>query len=325
MSVAMRAGKAMERREAGSFTVTGPGPGNRGDRLRRLRAFCHAARLGGISRAAEHVGSSQAAVSVHVRKLEEEVGVALFERHGPRITLTRAGRRLYEQAMALVVRMDRLPDTFAEEHYGVCEGVLTIGAGQTSAAYLLPEYVERYRERWPETGIEVRTASGERRLDWLRGCEIDLVVASVDVAPDDVDFRPVHASRFVLVTAADHALAGRTSVDIGEAAAYPFVGHSRRRYAGRLAETLFRLHGVTPEIVVEVDGWGAITNYVSEGVGIALVPDLCLTEHDRLWRIAFEGAVPPRRYGVMTRRDTHLPLAVRRFLSVMAPVLSATP
>ena len=297
----------------------------RGDRLKQLRAFCHAARLGSISRAAEHIMSSQPAVSLQVRVLEQELGVALFERRGPRIVLTRAGESLYERAMPLVVGIDRLPGTFAEDHYGVVEDVLTIGAGQTSAAYLLPEYVERFRERWPDFAIEIRTASGEQRLRWLRGYEVDLVVASVDVAPRDVDFHPVRASQFVLITPADHALGGRTSVGIEEAAAYPFVGHRRTRYVGRLAEILFRIHGVVPDVVVEVDGWGVITNYVAAGVGIAFVPDLCLNERDRLWRIPFEGAVPPRRYGAMIRRDAQLALPARRFLGVMVPGLSRAP
>ena len=269
--------------------------------------------------------SSQPVVSVQIRVLERELGVALFVRRGPRILLTHAGKRLYERAMPLVAGMDRLPDTFAERHHDVVEDVLTIAAGQTSAAYLLPEYVERFREDWPDIGIEIRTASGEQRLRWLRGYEVDLVVGSVDVAPRDVRFHPVRASQFVLITAADPALGGRTSVGIEEAAAHPFVGHSRTRYVGRLAEIALRLHGVAPEIVVEVDGWGVITNYVAAGVGIALVPDLCLNEHDRLWRIPFEGVVPPRRYGAMTRRDAQLTLPARRFLSVMVPELSGTP
>ena len=298
---------------------------HRGDRLKQLRAFCHTARLGGVSRAAEHITSSQPAVSAQIRVLEQELGVALFLRRGPRILLTHAGKRLYERAMPHVVAMDRIPRTFAERHHGVVDDVLTIGAGQTSAAYLLPEYVARFREDWPDIAIEIRTASGEQRLRWLRDYEVDLVVGSMDVAPCDVRFHPVRTSQFVVVTAADHALAGRTSVGIEEAAAYPFVGHSRTRYVGRLAEIVLRLHGVAPEIVVEVDGWGVIANYVAAGVGIAFVPDLCLSDHDRLWQIPFEGVVPPRRYGAMTRRDARLTLPARRFLSVMVPEHSGTP
>ena len=58
---------------------------------------------------------------------------------------------------------------------------------------------------------------------------------------------------------------------------------------------------------------------MSRRLGISFVPDLCLTEHDGLWRISFAGAVPPRRYGAITRRDGFLPLAARRFLCIMAP------
>ena len=83
--------------------------------------------------------SSQPAVSLQVRTLEEELGVLLFERRGPRITLTRVGESLYQLAMPLVEGMDRLPNTFAEKHHGVVADVLRIGAGQTSAgSYLLP-------------------------------------------------------------------------------------------------------------------------------------------------------------------------------------------
>lgn len=299
-----------------------PGAGAGGDRLKRLRAFCHVARLGGITRAAEHLETSQPAVSVQVRKLEEEVGMALLERRGPRLSLTRAGERLYAQAMAVVAEVDRLGDTFAEAHHGQCADTLTIAAGQTSAAYLLPAYVERFRERWPEVRVEVRTASGERRLRWLRDWEVDLVVGSLDVAPPDVEFHPVLASRLVLITPAGHALAGRASVGFEEAAAYPIIAHGRTRYVTRLAETMLALHGVAPEIVVEVDGWGVITNYVAAGVGVAFVPDLCLSGHDRVCRVPFSDPVPARRYGTLTRRDGTVALAVRRFLSVMVPALS---
>ena len=290
----------------------------RSDQLGQIRAFCQVARLGNVTRAAEYVRSSQPAVSLKVRSLEEALGVELFERRGPRISLTRAGDALYARAMPLVERIDRLPDTFAERHHGAADDVLAVGAGQTSAAYLLPRYVERFRKRWPGVRIEIRTGTGEQRLAWLRGYELDLVVGAMDVAPDDVDFHPVLASELVLITAQDHALAGRASVGIEEAAAYPFVGHRAALYVGQVAEIMFRLRGVAPELVVEVDGWGVITNYVAAGVGISIVPELCLTEHDGLWRIPFANVLPPRRYGAMTRRDGMLRITARRFLETMA-------
>lgn len=294
---------------------------HRGDRLKQLRAFCQAARLGSISRAAEHVLSSQPAVSLQVRTLEEELGVLLFQRRGPRISLTRAGESLYQLAMPLVEGMDRLPDIFAEQHHGVVADVLRIGAGQMSAGFLLPRYLERFQEQYPGVRIEVRTGTGRQRLGWLRDYELDLIVAAMDIPPPDVEFHPLYTSEIMLITPEDHPLAGRNSVTFREAATYPFVGHPSTRHVGQVAEIILRLRGVVADVVVEVDGWGVITNYVAAGIGISFVPELCLTDHDPLWRISFKGRIPEWRYGAVTRRDRLMTLAASRFLRMMIPDL----
>ena len=282
-----------------------------------LRAFCHTARLGSVTGAASHIRVSQPSVSSQLRKLEEKLEVALFLRRGPRITLTRAGERLYALAMPLVEGMDRLADTFAERWHGIVADALRIGAGETSAAYLLPRFVERFRARWPEVRIEVRIGTGERRLEWLRGYELDLVVASMDAVPPDLEFHPVHTSRFVLIVPADHALAGRQSVTLVEAEAYPFVGRRGTRHVGQTPQITMGLRRLTTKSVVEVDGWGAIADHVAAGVGIAFVPDLCLIGREGLRLIPLVEEGPPRRYGAVTRRDGLMGLAAGRFLGVM--------
>ena len=290
---------------------------HRRDRLRQLRAFCHAARLGSISRAAERTLTSQPAVSTLVRTLEEELGVQLFKRHGPRIYLTRLGRVLYERAMPLVHGMDRLPDMFAEEHRGDVGDTIRIGAGRTSAAYLLPEYLERFRAQCPVTRIEIRTGSGQQRIEWLRNYELDLVIAAADIPPADVDFHPVFTSEPVLITAEDHALARRESVTVEDIAAYPFIGHASTNYIRQVSEVILRLHGVAADVVVEVDDWGVIASYVAAGVGISVVPEFFVSGYDRIERISLKGVIPPRRYGAMTRRDESLRVADRRLLGLL--------
>ena len=293
------------------------------DRLKQLRAFCRTARLGGISRAAEWLASSQPAVSLQVRTLEEELGVTLFERRGPNITLTRIGENLYRLAMPLVEGMDRLPGTFAERHHGVVSDHLRIGAGETSAAYLLPEYLKRFRERYPGIRVEVKTGSGQQRLDWLRHYELDITIAALDAPSPDVVCHLVSTSDFLLVTPLDHPLAGRETVTLAETAPYPFVGHGSRHYIRRIAEMAMRLSspGSNPDVVVEVDGWDAIMCYVAAGVGISVVPELCLTkQRHQVWTASFEGALPlPRRYGAIMRRDGLIAMAAYNFLRIMVP------
>ena len=296
----------------------------KGDRLKQLRAFCQTARLGSLSRAAEQLTSSQPAVSLQVSALEEELGLSLFDRRGPNMILTRVGESLYQLAMPLVQGMDRLPDTFAEQHHGVFTDILRVGAGQLSAAYLLPAYLKQFQQQCPGTRIEVRTGSGRQRLHWLRAYEIDLVVAAMDVPRSDLEFHPILASDPVLITPEDHPLAGRTSVTMEEIAAYPIVGHASTHYIRQIMETILRLQGVAPDVVVEVDGWGVLTNYVAAGIGVSFVPELCLTEQHRLWRIPVKGILPQRKYGAITRRDGLLALAARRFLRIMVPEESET-
>ena len=292
-------------------------PSARGDRLKQLRAFCHAARLGSITRAAEYIFSSQPAVSQQVRALEEELAVTLFERNGPRISLSPAGRQLYEAAMPVVAGMDRLPRTFAEQHRGDISGELHLAAGRATAAYVVPEYLRRFREHHPAIRVNLRTGSGRERLDWLRAYEVDIVFGATDVAPSDLDFHFMFPSRFFLITSEGHPLAGRESVEVAEAAGYPLVMPAPGSYARQVGDMVVRQHGLTVDTVVEVDGWSAIKRYVEAGIGISAVPDVCLTDRDRVWRIPFDRYIPDRRYGVLMRRDRTPSLAARRFIRIM--------
>lgn len=84
------------------------------NRLKQPRAFCHAARTGSISAAAQALFLSQPSVSLRAQSLERELGTVLFERRGPQIKLTPEGKQLYELARPLIEGMDKLPETFAE-------------------------------------------------------------------------------------------------------------------------------------------------------------------------------------------------------------------
>ena len=281
------------------------------DLLKQLRAFCYAARLGSVTKAAERVLSSQPAVSLQIRSLEEHIGVALFDRNGPRIALTPAGRSLCERALPLVEGLDRLPDAFAEAFEGRV-GTLNVGASETTASFLLPRYLTAFGESHDGIEVCVRVGSGTACLSWLRSHEVDIAFTAMDVEPPDLEFRVLLTSPYELITPPDHplsALAHATPHDLGN---HPMVAHTQGSYLRTYGEMCLRQHGVAPNIVVTVDGWEAIKACVEAGLGVALVPRLCLVDRDRVCRVPCEGALPPRRYGYVTRREHHLPLAVEK-------------
>jgi len=289
----------------------------RRDRLKQLRAFCHAARFRSITVAAERTFSSQPAVSQLVRRLEDELSVALFERGGARLALTPAGTRLYQLASSLVEGLDRLPDTFTERYHGVVAGEFNVAAGQTIATTVLPDYLEAFRQRHPEVRVNVRAADGRQRLRWLRDYEVDVILAAVDVIPRDLEFRPIFSSESMFITPEDHPLAGRETVEIAEFAAYPSVMQPSSHYAGRLVNVILDQHSLLANTILELEGWEVIKHYVEAGVGISVVPDICLADHDRLWCCSASRYFPSRRYGVLTRGDSLRSLAAEWFVRIV--------
>ena len=289
----------------------------RRDRLKQLRAFCHAARLRSISRAAEQIFASQPAVSQQIRTLEDELAVSLFERSGPRIALTPAGARLYQLASPLVEGVDRLPDTFIEQHHGIASGDLNVAADETTAALVLPDYVSEFRHRHPEIRVNVRVADGRQTVRLLRAYEVDVVLSAVDLPPPDIESRPAFSSEIRFITPEDHPLAGRETVDLAEIAAFPAVSLDASHYMTEVLTIILGSHGQVVNSVLEVDGWNMLKEYVEAGVGVSAVPDICLSERDRVWSIPASRYIPPLTFGVLTRRDELLPLAARWFIQVV--------
>ena len=300
-------------------------PGKEGDRLRQLRAFCHAARSGSITKAARLCFLSQPAVSQQVSGLEREFGVRLFDRVGSRIALTPSGKRLYRLAMPVVEKMDRLPDVFAETYRNVPSSDLAVAVGQAVAVNVLPGLLKRFKDEHPGLRSRVKVGGGGQRLEWLRAFEVDVVLAAVDLPFPDLKFHPILTSEMVLITPEDHPLAGRESVGIREAAVYPAIVHRSGHLARQIGDLLLRQHGLSANLALEVDGWMSIKSYVEAGLGISVVPDLCLSEQDRVWRIPYTTYFPPRRYGALVRRDDILSLAAARFLRSILPSVPGGP
>ena len=137
------------------------------DRLRQLRAFCGAARLGSMARAAEQLGLSPPAVALRVRELEHELDAMLFERGGGGVTLTAAGERFHALAGPLVDAVDALLEDFAERVEDDVTGRVDVGASVAGAAIVLPPYVKRLRDRFPGVRLRVRNPTLGEGLELL--------------------------------------------------------------------------------------------------------------------------------------------------------------
>ena len=302
------------------ISIDSPPPGYPdSDRLKQLRSFCQVVRRRSFSRAAEDLGLSQSSVSQQVRSLETEFAAALFQRDSRHFILTPAGEDLYRLTASLVAGMDRLPDTFAEEHTGRLPPELRIAAGEAASTFILPPFLKQFRDAHPGTRLFVRSGTGREGLRWLFDYEVEFMVGATDTPAAALDFRPLFSCEHVLLVPLDHPLAGRESVEAGEAAAYPVIMPTRGTRTRQFSDFIHGALGVNPEAVVEVDGWETAKLYVEAGIGITIVPELCLTGRERAWSVSMKRYYPKRNYGVFMRAGERLSLAARTFIRLMDP------
>jgi len=160
------------------------------NRLRQLRAFCHAAQSNSISKAAEKLDISQPSVSLQIQALEKELDVLLFERRGPRISLTPAGDTLLELAQPLVDGMDKLPEA------------------------------KRFCARFPHVTVRLHNVTGHDGMAKLRADEVDFAVGSMLDVPEDLTYHPIHDYTPTLITAPEHPLAERETISLEDISPY---------------------------------------------------------------------------------------------------------
>ena len=290
------------------------------NRLKQLRAFCHAARTGSVSAAAEKICLSQPTVSLQIQALEREFATVLFERRGPKIRLTPEGELLYELAQPLVEGMDKLHETFSLQCGRVDQGTLDIAAGESTILYILPEPIRRFNERYPGIDVRLHNVTGRDGLAMLRADEVDLAVGSMLEVPDDVTYRPVVTYRPTLITPAGHPLSNKTDLTLADIAGYGLILPPRHLSTWRLVDLVFSQHDLAYKVTLEAGGWEVIKKYVELGFGISIVTDVCLTGDESLGRVPLEQYFPRRSYGIVLRRGKFLSPQTKRFQEIMDEV-----
>jgi DNA-binding transcriptional LysR family regulator len=297
------------------------------NRLKQLRAFYQVVRCGSISRAAEKLFLSQPSVSLQIQALERELGVTLFERRGPHLKLTPEGEVLFQLSEPLVDGIDKLQDSFAAQFGKLDSGELKIGAGESTILYILPEPVRQFVAAYPHVQMKLHNVTGRDGLKMLRADEIDFAVGSMLEVPEDIEYKPVVNYDPMLITPADHPLAQKAAagdkVTLEDVSRYGLILPPSHLSTWRIVKYVFQQNNLTFTVTLEAGGWEVIKKYVSLGMGISIVTDICLEGDEALARIPLTDYFPQRSYGLVLRRGRFLSPQARRFIEIMEGIFKA--
>ena len=286
-----------------------------------LRAFCVAANLGSIGRAAVALHASQPAISKRLRALEEIAGAQLLERSSAGVTLTDAGRRLYPDARKLLDQADVIADLLGG--LGGREGPLRIAVSHTIAEFhLAPELVAYQMGEGQPRAFELTAGNSQSVRRMVADGRAELGIAG-NRLPDDAEDRleelELLDDEIVVAVPETHRWKQRETIPREEFLRTPLIvrdpaAHSRRLVDAVLAS--FREHLAAP--LVEIGSTAAGKREALElGVPI-LLSALALDEgRDRLFRRRVEGLRFPRRFLIVTRSQADLRPSEREFVAFL--------
>ena len=267
--------------------------------------------------AAEELYLSQPAISLQVRALERELDTVLFERHGPRINLTREGQELYEMARPLVESLETLNARFNRRMRGDLDsGEVVIAAGESTIIYLLPRLVQNFRTRYPNIHVQLKNVTGRDGLAMIRDDEVDFAIGSMLDVPSDIDYQPIYSYEPALILPLSHDLADYDDVKIEDISPYGLILPPRRLTTWRMVDRVFQQHQVPFNVTLEVGGWEVIKRYVELDFGVSIVTGICLRDDDRLVAKNMSAYFPKRSYGSVMRRGKFLSPQAKAFLEV---------
>jgi len=287
--------------------------------LKKLRAFCQTAKLGSMTKAAESLFASQPTISLQINALEEEMDTLLFDRCGPKLTLTTEGSILYDLCLPHVQGIDRLKETFDAHCGNLTSGDLNIAAGESTILYILPKPVRLFSEQYPAIKLRLSNETGRDGMELLRNDKVDFAVGSMLEVPDDLIYEPIVTYNPVVITPLNHPLTKIGKVTIRDIGKYGLILPPRHLSTWHIVKMVFAQHNVNFEVTLEAGGWEVIKRYVSLGQGISIVTDVCITEEDRALMKVIPVAqyFPKRSYGIVTRNGKFLSAPSQRFIDIM--------
>ena len=289
------------------------------NRFKQLRAFCHAAQIGSMSKAAEQMSLSQPSISLLIKALENDMGSTFFLRQGPRIQLTAEGKILLELALPLVEGLETLSEAFYERCHNHISGELNIAAGESTILYILPTIMKQFSSTHPGIKVKLSNVTGRDGLELLRRGKVDFAVGSMLQIPDDIHYTPIFTYEPILITAQGHPLATKENLTIKDIGPYGLILPPRHLSTWQIVDLVFQQYNVEYNVILEAGGWEVIKKYVQMDLGISIVTSICLSGDEKLVTIPLSQYFPKRTYGLVLRRGKFISPAARKFIELMDP------
>ena len=270
--------------------------------LRHLRYFEAVARHSHVTRAAAELHIAQPALSKQISQLEQELGVALFDRVGRNVRLTEAGEALLPHARAAMTQVEAARAEMAER-IGLRRGRASIGTPPTVGTQLLPTVLAAFNKRYPGIELRLHEAGVQTLLDLLETGLTDVAVVTLPVEDEHLTVVPLFTEEMVIAVWKDHPLATRTTVQISDLKDEPWVLSPENYELREATLNACQAAGFAPRVVLDGGETDTLLRFVVAGIGVALVPRLAVQNTSDLVALPVSDQKLQRSLGLVWRGD----------------------
>lgn len=277
---------------------------------------------------AEILGIKQPTVTFHMKSLEEEMGVRLFESRSGKTFLTEAGQALLHYSIkinALTQEARRV----VQEYDSLYRGTLHIGASYVPATYLLPPMFNTFSQEFPGIRIVLSVKPSPVIREMLMRHQIDLgVISSEPFVGPILQADPLCADDLVLICAPQHALASREVLEPDHISQIPFALHGNESSTRRLTNQWLEQHAVRLRSTLEMDSLEAIKQLVLLGGHISFMSRMAVQweeQHGLIQVLPIPGDQAPRHIYMVHNKDRHPSVQMNRFKEVLQERVTGSP
>ena len=272
--------------------------------LRDLHYLIAVADLRSFVQAAERCFISQPTLSTQIKKLEDSLGVQIFERSNKRVLLTEVGEQVVMSARRILQEVEQVKH-LAEHARDPLAGNLRIGAFPTLSTYIFPPLVPLIREQLPKARLIMVEEKTEELVRQLKNAQIDMALLALPVLDESLQSETLFVDEFLLAVAVDHPLANRDSIEQTDLAGQQLLlldeGHCLRGHALQICQ----LNNAAEQQDVRATSLETLRQMVRAGTGITFMPRIAVgINDDGIRYIPFPSPAPSRSIGLVWRKTS---------------------
>lgn len=280
--------------------------------IRQLEYFQMAGKLGNITRAAERLHVSQSTVTLAIQRLEEQLGLQLFDRSQKKLILSTEGHVFWERISGILLQLD---DAVAEaqQYRDLQKGKLKLGVPSMIGSFLFPELLSAFTAQYPNLQLTILEEGSKILREALERDELDLAIVNLHQTPPKLDTLAMTRNEFVVCLPLNHPLATRDAIEIAALKDEQFIMFKEDAYNRQAVVQACEAKGFTPKILLSSSQVETHKELVAKGLGISFLIDKIAAKSKQL---AARPLTEPiyLEFGLAWKKDKYLSRAAQAFI-----------